>query len=338
MATIVSFFKITNQGRGFYFYFEKVVLYFFLTLLVVSLYALSHDSFFLPFVPELSEGLKAMAGIDSKSGHSSKKTAVDSLWLPTVQTQTVYAGDALFTESESSLVIKLNANAKLIIEPDSYLRLREIDGKPLIRLSKGIIKAEITDEQVIFIKKGAVIEKAILQKGTYFIKNDQTSGIQITAYDQNANLTQGKKEDSTPKSTASQTDENQDPESVKAKANNPANDPAQSEIEYDLPTPAQGTLFLVKNPKVIAVGAHAKCPNSCHLKIYLNQSSILEKTMKTNEPAVLKISQDQVAEGLYEWIFETETSQFKSDFTVKKYSDETLSDAISNGTPVEILY
>lgn len=339
MASNVSFFKTSNLSRGFYFFIEKGTLYFFGFLLALSLYALSNESFFLPLIPELSDGLHAMAGINSKSGHSSKKTMIDSLWLPTTANQTVYAGDALFTESESTLVIKLNEHAKLFVESDSYLRLREIDGKPLIRLSKGVIKAEVTDEQVIFIKKGAMIEKAILQKGTYFIKNDQTSGIQITAYDQSVNLAQGKKENSEQtKSSMAQTDDDPTTESKDTRQASETEKASEQEIEYDLPTPTQGTVFLVKNPKEIAIGTLAKCPNSCSLKVYFNQSVILEKNMKMNESTVLKISPDKILEGYYEWTFETETSQFKSDFKVKKYSEDELSSALSNEIPVEIQY
>jgi len=343
MASNVSFlrlliYKTSNLSRGFYFLAEKGTLYFFGFLLALSLYALSTESFFLSFIPELSDGLHAMADISSKSGRSSKKTISDSLWLPTATNQTVYAGDALFTESESTLIIKLNEFAKLFVEPDSYLRLREIDGKPLIRLSKGVIKAEVTDEQIIFIKKGAMIEKAILQKGTYFIKNDQTSGIQITAYDQNMNLAHGKKENSEQtKTSMAQPDDDPQTDS-KGGPNLDNNDPVnavEQEIQYELPTPNQGTIFLIKNPKEIAIGAFAKCPNSCTLKVYFNQSNILEKSMKLNEPAVLKISPDKILEGYYEWTFETETSQFKSDFKVKKFSEDELSNALLNEIPVE---
>lgn len=339
MASNVSFFKTSNLSRVFYFYIEQITLYFFGFLLFLSLYALSNESFFLPFIPELSKGLHAMARINSKSGHSSRKTMTDSLWLPTAANQTVYAGDALFTDSESTLVVKLNEHAKLFIEPESYVRLREIDGKPLIRLSRGVIKAEVTDEQVIFIKKGAMIEKAILQKGTYFIKNDQTAGIQITAYDQNVNLAQGKKETSgQAKSSMSQTDDDPQTDSKETHRASEPEKPAELEIEYDLPTPIQGTVFLVKNPKEIAIGSLARCPNSCTLKVYFNQVIILEKNMKRNEPTVLKISSDKISEGYYEWTFEAETSQFKSDFKVKKYSEDELSSALLNETPVEIQY
>ena len=72
MASNVSFFKTSNLSRGFYLFIEKGTLYFLGFLLALSLYALSNESFFLPLIPELSDGLHAMAGINSKSGHSSK--------------------------------------------------------------------------------------------------------------------------------------------------------------------------------------------------------------------------------------------------------------------------
>lgn len=339
MVSNVSFFKTSNLGRGFYYFVEKVTLYFFGFLLALSLYALSSESFFLPFIPELTEGLDAMAGISSKSGHSSKKTITDSLWLPTTSNQIVYSGDALFTDSESTLVIKINDAAKLFVEPDSYIRLRKIDGKPLIRLSKGVVKAEVTDEQIIFIKNGATIEKAILQKGTYFIKNDQTSGIQITTYDQNVNLSHGKKEyTEQTKSSMAQSEDDSQMDSKSPHLEQEINNAVDQEIQYDLPTPTQGTIFLVKNPKEIAIGSLAKCPNSCSFKVYFNQSNVLEKSMKLNEPTVLKIPPDKIQEGYYEWTFETETSQFKSDFKVKKFSEDELSNALLNEIPVEIQY
>jgi len=181
MLNKVSFFKSHNLSLAFGRFFEKFVLYLFGAVLMFSLYSLSNESVFLIFINELKTGLEPIALIDSKSGPSSKRTVIDSLWLPTLEKQLVYVGDSLFTKDEATLSVKLNENAKLFVEPNSYLRIRKIDGLPLIRLSQGVVKAEVTGEQTILIKKGAHIEKVILQKGTYFIKNELSSGIQITA-------------------------------------------------------------------------------------------------------------------------------------------------------------
>ncbi len=344
MLNKVSFFKPHNLSLAFGRFFEKFALYFFGAVLMFSLYSLSNETVFLIFIKELQTGLEPIAIIDTKSGPSSKRTVIDSLWLPTLEKQIVYVGDALFTKDEATLGIKLNENAKLFVEPNSYLRIRKIDGLPLIRLSQGVVKAEVTGEQTILIKKGANIEKVILQKGTYFIKNELSSGIQIMAYTQNANLTQGHTEKSNPikNSATNNTDEETDKPDKVEKIDSTKEKPttgkiAETDTDFDLPTPIEGTLFLVKNPKDIVVGSMPKCPDSCSIKIYYNQENILvEKNLNKNEPALIVLKSETLQEGFYEWIFETQTSQFKSHFNVRKFSEDSLSEAIRTDTPIEI--
>lgn len=343
MLVNVSFFRVSNLSRAFYVLSENAAIGFFGLLLAVSLYTLSSDTLLLSFVSEISTGLDSMAEVRSKTGYASRKTVLDSLWLPMSLNQKIFKGDSLFTESESTLAIKLNETANLFVEPNSFLRFREVDGKPLIRLSRGIVKAEVTDEQIIFIKRGAWVEKVLLQKGTYFIKNDQSAGIQITTYDQNVNLAQGRSEESKKmQSLSSESEEDKFERESQSEKTETSQEAVKTDIadgidfEFDLPTPRDGTLFLVKNSRSIAVGSMSKCLNSCLLKVYFNQKIFIERSFRINEPAVIKISSDQIKFGNYEWTFETEISQFKAQFSVEEYSDAELSKALENERPVEI--
>ena len=344
MTNKVSFFKLHNLSLAFGRILETFVLYFFGAALLFSLYSLSNESVFLIFISELKTGLQPIALIDTKSGPSSKRTTIDSLWLPTNEKQIVHVGDSIFTKDEATLGIKLNENAKLFVEPNSYLRIRKVDGLPLIKLSQGVVKAEVMGEQTILIKKGATIEKVILQKGTYFIKNELSSGIQITAYTQNTNLTQGETEksnkvkNSTPDNTEAETetpDQSKNVEATKEKLN--LGSSKEDSTDFDLPTPVDGTLFLVKNPKDIVVGSMARCPDTCRMKIYFNEDqTIVDVNLKQNDPGLIILKSSQLQEGYFECMFETQTSQFKSNFKIRKFSEDALSEAILTETPVEI--
>lgn len=106
---------------------------------------------------------------------------------------------------------------------------------------------------------------------------------------------------------------------------------------YDLPTPEEALTFLVKTPKAILISAQEQCENSCTLKVYRDHDLIASTEFMKGQPSYLKLPPEKVQEGIYEWTFESETSAFKSNFEIKKFSEDEFMKALSANKPIEIL-
>ncbi len=336
MNVSVSFFQ---QKDALKVWFEKGLLSLFTLLFLFSIYTLANEGYWLRFIGEINVGLKPMATATERKGDVIKRTQIDTLWLPVQLQKLIYDGDIVSTFSDSSVEISISATSKLFVEPDSMIRLRTFDGKPLIRLSLGAVKATFTEDQVILIKKGSEIEEVLMRKGTYFIKNDQSAGIQITPYE-NEIKNSGPKEESRTKAHMSDeavVDEAQSHAAMKAADESIK----RGEVVYDLPSPAEGTQFLVKdanhNLKNILISAQEYCRDRCMLRVYKNSKVLKSQEFSKGQVAYYKLSAQDLSPGFYEWSFESENSSFKSNFEIKKFSDEEFEKSLLLEKPIEFL-
>src|SRR4051812_27369014 len=77
--------------------FEKASLVVFSILLMFSFFALVSHTFPLRFFKALTEGLVPIAKVKEIRSGGSRKTSIDSLWLPIAEMSTVYNADLLAT-------------------------------------------------------------------------------------------------------------------------------------------------------------------------------------------------------------------------------------------------
>jgi hypothetical protein len=299
-----------------------------------SLYTLGSNTFWPRFLHAEVKGLSPIGQINSEAGQSARKTRIDSLWLPVFQRQIVYNADMLSTEKNSTIEIELTKELRFSVEPKSLVRIRMLDGKPLLRLSKGEIKTDFSNDQTILIKKGPRIEEVLIRKGTYLIKNDISAGIQITSFTQDIKSTSSLSEQNRTKVQQAGDDFAEEAPTKKSAA------PAQEEVPhqvYDLPTPQDGTVFLLKGSQSIVVGAKAYCSDRCTLKIYRDQHEVKALRFSKGEFSVGQLESDETQSGQYSWSFSSDNFEHKSVFSILELTDQNLEQAISNGQPVEVL-
>lgn len=356
-------FPFLDQGLGKF--FEKMVLFFFSLVFLLSLYALCSDRFLLRFIPEFKQSLIPIAKVSFKKGMVIRKTRLDSLWIPVELGAVLYDGDRFMTYDDSAAEIIISEKAKIYVEPSSIVRVRNVDGKPLIRVSNGSVKTEFTEDQTILIKKGSKIEEVVVRKGEYFIRNESSAGIQITTYNSQFKSVGGKTEPEkqtkmkVAEEKTADTESISDEDKLKETENSPklsieeikkAEAVAQA-IEdanylYDLPTPKAHTLFLLKaerkNPQKLLISAEQKCNNKCKLTLYRDQEILKHAEFISPQQPLFWLEPQEIKPGNYKWVYESETAQSESDFKVQDFSNDIIKGFINaseeNDGPIEILY
>lgn len=311
----------------------RIVYGFFLSLFCFSIYTTVSTTFWLQFLEPITAGLNPIGKISAKTGSSIRKTHLDSLWLPILTENKIFNSDILLTEKDSNVEVEINKDLHLTVEPKSLVRITLLDGKPLIRLSKGEVKTQFTNDQVVLIKRGPRIEEVLIRKGTYLIKNDMSAGIQITSFAQETKSLAGAKDEAKTKAKMKDTSLEE--------TNGPVKQAELKEevprVNYDLPTPQDGTTFLVKNSQPIVIGAKIVCPDRCQLTIFRDNHELKSLKWNEGEPSLTRLDGDELQPGKYSWSFSSQMSEHKSTFTIQEFSESALEKAIENSLPVEIL-
>jgi hypothetical protein len=318
----------------------------------LSIYTIISDTFWLRILHADIAGLDSIGKVVTEAGSAARKTRSDTLWLPLQKNEKIYGSDLISTEKDSIIVLELNSKLQLTVEPKSFVRIRWVDGHPLIRLAKGEIKTNFAQDEVLWIKKGSKVENVLIRKGTYFIKNDLTQGIQITSYTQDVKVSAGvgDRSSSTTKAhlkeesnlTPEKDDEKDAPaEAAGTEKDEPLTDiasldPAQEQV-FDLPTPEDRTIFLIKSTQTIVIGAKAICPDLCTLRIFKDQKEFLVKQLNTNEKGTYQLASSQIIPGEYSWNFSSKTFEHAATFSIREFSESSLSNAIETGRPIEVL-
>lgn len=310
-------------------------LYIFLTaLFAFSIFTTVSDSFWLRYISPITTGLTPIGKISGKAGTSLRKTRADSLWLPVNSASLIFNSDILSTEKDSHVEIEMTKDLRITIEPKSLVRLRMQDGKPLLRLSKGEIKTNFIDDQVVLIKRGPRIEEILIRKGTYLIKNDMSAGIQITTFTQEMNSLPGVKEE---KRTQSKMKDDSVEETNSSAKKQKETEESGNQLSYDLPTPRDNTLFLLKSPQSILVAAKITCPDKCKLTLYRDNHEFKTYNWNHDESSIVRLEPEEALPGLYSWIYSSQNFEHKSTFTIQEFSETALGKAIENSQPIEIL-
>lgn len=326
--------KITSNKEKISGVLEKIGIISSTLMLILSLYSLISDRFWSMFITEFSNGLAPIASVSDEKGSNIKKTSVDTLWLPLFSKATIFFGDIIQTNKQSAVNIELNSKISFRIEEESLVRIKIFDGKPMLRLSSGTIQTNFLQDQTLLIKRGSKIEAVTIQKGSYFIKNESTAGVQITKHYQETRKEAGERKSQQTK-YKSKTEENEENSTEDSEENSTA-EQQKVNIDYHLPYPQNKTLFLIKTPIEIFIAAQIKCKDYCSLKVYRNNKLIVDMKRNKNEDSFVKLSASQAVEGSYDWEFSSEVIEHKANFVIKKFNEHDIFKAIEEGYSIEI--
>lgn len=342
LASVTPVIKL-HLGRGLRIFHDPIMRKLFLSralyttlgfIFLFSSYTTVSQTFWLRFLPPITYGLPAIGTVIGQAGSTNRKTKFDTLWLPVFSTQSVFDGDFVATEKDSTIEVELTKDLRFTVEPQSLIKIKLTDGKLLLRLSKGEVRTQFATDQTVFIKKGARIDEVIIRKGSYLIKNDTGAGIQITTFTQELKTTTSLNEQARAKAQLQGDDTADEP--TNGKSSRPKEKSAAAQA-YDLPTPREGTVFLMRGPQDVLIGAKTNCPDKCTLHIFKDQQEIKSLEFLEGEPCLFRLERSEIRTGLYSWAFSSQTFDYNSNFSIQEFTAQALANAIENGSPTEVL-
>ena len=322
--------------------FDMILMALYGVCVVIALFFAFTDQFWLNQVHLSSEGLKTIAAIKEIKGSIARKTTLDSIWLDLDQKKLIYSGDAIHSQPGSGLVLEMGSSLEVAIKENSKLKLQMLDATLQFRLTAGEVLISVLQDQNIAIQRGAQTEVTLLRKGSYTLKVDPAFGVQLE-------IAQPLPQPKSSVQLANRSDENRTTSKesqIKPDAKKPiseSEDPASMnpestalKIKLALPTPIENTIFFGSSAEDLVIAAQRTCSDACTLKIFKNHKLWKSATYNTAEEAIFRLPAKEFGIGLYDWVFTTETKEFRSRFTVKSFSDDEFSKAIEKDLPIEM--
>jgi len=323
---------------------EKGVLSFIGLLSIVIFYLLIEGQIILRFIPTNTKGAILIGKAERIKGSVYRKLKNDSLHLPIQLSDHIYIDDLITTSDQSSLEIQtINHKNSLSIEPNTILRLSQLNNKILLHIHSGSIITHFIEDETILLQAGATLKDFLVRKGTYFIKNS-SSGIQITAYNQNVSIKKSYElEDERRRTYKAETNRVEDSSSAssKDKTSQANSEPIEFKMPLTLPFPSNNQVFLIANDtkiKEISLVAKKICLNNCLFKLSCNGKTFFEKEFITNETPyyILQISNTLSCHD-FQWKFRDGDDEFENAFFIDKFSNETFDRYLEQNKTIEVL-
>lgn len=306
-------------------------------LLIICFYLIASYQYWLRYFDPIESGLLKVAITSDTIGTITRKTSADSLLLPLKNNSNVYNQDLIKTESSSSLEIQFPNNLSLYVKENSIVKVKMFNNTLLLKITTGEVQITSKINQKIKIQRGAAIEDFEINSGMYTFKSDSLFGVQITAHNSPHNNSEKKTStQAESKEEESKTDKKQTQQASVDKDTVDLGMKDQNIINYELPTPKDTTIFLRRKPTGIMISASKSCPNSCQLKIFKNHALWKSVSYSTAQPTIFHLAAKDADIAAYDWIFITESSETRGQFSVKNFTNEELSLAIKNERIVEI--
>ncbi len=325
--------------------FDKIVLGLYAVFFSVALFLVSWDAFWLKSFQSQTKGLKIIATVQGSSGSVQRRTVSDLLWISLDKINSIFDGDKIITGSQSTLEIKLSTKMNAILNENSKLSLfMNSDGVLQYRLSEGEILLNSFEEQTLAIQRGAQSDFFKVQKGSYSLKVDPIFGAQLGPATRNpelrrkVQLTKSEPQKEAPLTPSAETNSAPIKKRV-ADADDTTTPNPESKVtkfKFALPLPQPDTVFLGLPKEQVIIAAQRTCSDSCSLKVFKNNQLWKSADYKIAQETVIRIDPSDLGVGTYDWIFTSETKEFRSRFVVKMFSAEELSRAIDSELPVEI--
>lgn len=321
-------------------------------VLIFSFYLISSNSFWVRFLPAVTNDLVPIAEIKSVEGTVLRKTTLDTLWIPISKNSKVFDSDLISTGDGDRAEVEMG-DISFSIDPNSLVRMKVVDGKALIRLSSGSLNAKSKSDQMLKIQRGSQVEDVKLETGTYAIKSDSAFGVQITGFNQGVDEKKSAKnsgqpdpeKDTTKEDLDEATDDAPTPENLADNKNEKKSSqpfdasggmPAPKEPIYNLPTPKENTQFLFRTPHSIVIAAQSLCTGICQLKIFRNQTEWRTIEFKEGQNPAFTLEASDLLEGRYDWLYKANSLELRSHFAVDSYADDKFIRAMEAGRPVEV--
>jgi len=321
---------------------EKGTLTFIGILTLVIFYFLVEGQFILRLIPIHTKGSTPLGKVEEIKGTVYRKLKSDSLHLPIQISDQIYFDDLITTGDQSSLEIQTFNNNSLSLEPNTILRLSQLNNKILLHLHSGTIVTHFIEDEILLLQIGTSIKDIQIRKGTFLIKNS-TSGIQITAYTQNLNIKKSYEleEESRRSYKAEAGDEKSAATQAKDDGATANSTLTEFKMPISLPFPPNNQVFLItKDTKIKELSLVAKkaCQNNCNFKLSCNGKTIFEKTFSVNETPYysLQILSLSLCND-FQWNFKDGNDEFKNNFSIEVFSEETFNRYIEQNKTIEVL-
>lgn len=297
-----------------------------------GVYTLSVNSFWVSYIGELTQGLTEVGYVESVDGKSTRRTYHDTIWLNLTKDKKVYTNDTIATHDSTTLEIQLQ-NVKITLEENSLVRIRNINGKPVIRVAKGRVNAEVGEGSNLMVQTS--MKKTELQRGRYLLTSDNPP--EPEGKEAEGDIANGLRSAKVVAKIDGEAKEESVDDSV---PHEKVMAPPKQEVEnpqWKLPTPAEGMIYLVQRPGSILFGYKEFCDDACTLIISKDNQTVKEFKFKTYEQAVAEVDSRDLPFGQYTWEYISTKASYKSHFEILPYSQENLFKNLNSKRSFEIL-
>lgn len=301
-----------------------------ISLFCFGIYTLSVNTFWINYIGELTQGLVEVGFVGNIDGKSTRRTYHDTIWLNLTKNKKVYNNDTIATHESTTLEINLD-NVKITLEENTLVRIKNINGKPIIRVARGIVSADVGEGAQLLVQ--TTMKKTEIQRGRYLLTSDnppETDGKEAEGDIANG-LRQAK---NAPK--AEGVAKEKDEEEQLREKKSPEKAVTQPQL-WKLPTPADNAIFLVQRHGTILFGYKESCDETCGLTIFRDDQPVKEFSFKTNEQAIVYVSTSELPFGHYTWEFKSTKDYHKASFDLLSYSQQTMFEYLKLNRSFEIL-
>jgi hypothetical protein len=260
-------------------------------IFVIGLLGVYTDYFTLRYIPLNIKNSNRIGTTTKVQGNSRRRLALDPLWLY-LRKGALYDGDMVFTDLDGKVELEIDDEGdKLEIQPRSLVRIGIFEGKFLIELRRGEIKADLASSKQVVIQDGREMKEVSLPKGESTIKQEDELQVE---------LPDTKKEE-------------------KPKENRVAE--VQALDQWDLPAPADRTVFLVQKEAPILVSPKARSVGRGKLTIRIPKKDSQSVSFGDGEQPVFWLDVPADMRGSLEWTFKDLQGITKGTFSIENFSE-----------------
>jgi hypothetical protein len=298
-----------------------------------GVYTLTVSSFWIGYIGEMTQGLTEVGYISNLEGSSTRRTYHDTIWLNLSKNKKVYNYDTIATSKNTTLEITLD-NIKITIAENSLVRIKNINGKPVIRVARGVVSADVGEGAQLLVQ--TTMRKTEVQRGRYLLTSDNPPEAEENEAD--GDIANGLRQAKPIPVTEGASITVLPHEEGELKERIATADKETKVIsEWKLPTPTDGQLFLVQKHGTILLGYQESCDDNCKIVIYQNERIVKEFNFKPNEQSIIHVSTRDLPDGEFIWQFVSTKKTYKARFEIQPYSQERMFENLNLKRSFEIL-
>lgn len=319
------------------------ILNYFMPVLIAGIFAYGlWAKHFDRLIPHLDSEVPNIATISNSDGFANYRFAEDTIWLPVKDGQYLYDGDFIQTDENSKLTIDLtekeNKKNKLIVMPNSFIRIFYNNSRFLIEMHSGSLETDFELPQTIRVKNGIMESTLPLPKARVKINitkksNSNSSTIQVDQI-QEQNTTNSTTSTAGHEESIEETESNTATKEVKNIKN--------KRTSFDT-YPKNGTYLFYNKLQNIKFLPTSTCVGKCQLAISFSGKLFYNKNITQGDISPVEISSSEYKndhQGKFTWKFYDSKAEPKivtGEFWIFPYTDKNFSQALKIGAPVEFI-